>query len=262
MGVPLGCTHIVLSLCVVSVGLLVCCVAPPVPVEKKVEAIRGVHPSAAWRYSQPSFLCLDGTRSFDPAVVNDDYCDCIDGSDEPATAACPQFKFFCLNRGSRGVYIPSSHVDDGVCDCCDGSDEFISGKQCPFACPNDGEDDDNDGAFLAREAAVKRVANGDAPAPAGVGVGVDADVGVNADPIGDAEARPGGGDGDGEDTEHHERQPIFLGTTEITPDATYGFVHIIILLVGFHVIVGVYWAMRTYGVTLHGSRLKPFNKGM
>lgn len=38
-------------------------------------------------------------------------------------AACANGKFYCVNKGFRGVYLPSSRVGDGVCDCCDGSDE-------------------------------------------------------------------------------------------------------------------------------------------
>lgn len=59
--------------------------------------------------------------------MNDDYCDCPDGSDEPGTSACANGKFWC--KGSNS-YIPSSQVDDGICDCCDGLDERL-------ACTND-----------------------------------------------------------------------------------------------------------------------------
>jgi protein kinase C substrate 80K-H len=51
----------------------------------------------------------------------------IGGQDEPGTSACsalhPASQFYCVNKGHRGQWIPSSRVDDGVCDCCDGSDE-------------------------------------------------------------------------------------------------------------------------------------------
>ena len=62
--------------------------------------------------------------------VNDDYCDCPDGSDEPSTGACPGTKFVC-SEGDQGKWLPSSRINDGVCDCCDGSDEH-DGNLNPF----------------------------------------------------------------------------------------------------------------------------------
>jgi len=50
--------------------------------------------------------------------VNDDYCDCDDGLDEPGTSACNGL-FSC----SQGSFIYSTQVGDGICDCCDGTDE-------------------------------------------------------------------------------------------------------------------------------------------
>lgn len=66
--------------------------------------------------------------------MNDDYCDCEDGSDEPGTSACPNMVFYCENQGYFPRIIPSSWVDDGICDCCDGSDEFLGKISCPNTC--------------------------------------------------------------------------------------------------------------------------------
>lgn len=68
--------------------------------------------------------------------MNDDYCDCNDGSDENTTSACSHVgaKFACSSNGLGSLQLPTSRVGDGICDCCDGSDEALS----PFniSCPN------------------------------------------------------------------------------------------------------------------------------
>lgn len=54
--------------------------------------ILGVAPSNLSSY-KPNlmglFACLSGELSISWTSVNDDYCDCPDGSDEPGTGACP-----------------------------------------------------------------------------------------------------------------------------------------------------------------------------
>ena len=61
----------------------------PVPVPAQATSsleVKGVHPSLYPKYVPTSsnlWSCLDGSRSIPWSAVNDDYCDCPDGSDEP-----------------------------------------------------------------------------------------------------------------------------------------------------------------------------------
>ncbi|XP_063042985.1 glucosidase 2 subunit beta-like [Engraulis encrasicolus] len=102
--------------------------------------IRGISMSYKRFYKErKSFVCIDGSRLIPFEQVNDDYCDCADGSDEPGTAACSNGRFYCTNLGFRPEYIPSSRVNDGICDCCDGSEEYNSPVQCQDTCRNLGQ---------------------------------------------------------------------------------------------------------------------------
>lgn len=99
-----------------------------------------------------NFVCFDGSAtlaSFDQ--VNDDYCDCKDGSDEPGTGACSHLakpstkmaaKFSCSWNISENLTEPDarlrvlslSAVNDGICDCCGGEDEWNSEVTCEGTC--------------------------------------------------------------------------------------------------------------------------------
>ncbi|KAL2162360.1 hypothetical protein VTH06DRAFT_7273 [Thermothelomyces fergusii] len=126
---------------------------------------RGVGPEFARFYTNKSaFTCISNPSiTLEPSQVNDNSCDCPDGSDEPGTAACSHIDalspeqplpgsitgttnttnalpgFWCANAGHIGNYVPFMYVNDGVCDyelCCDGSDEFahVGGVECENRC--------------------------------------------------------------------------------------------------------------------------------
>uniref|UniRef100_K3X3S3 Glucosidase 2 subunit beta n=1 Tax=Globisporangium ultimum (strain ATCC 200006 / CBS 805.95 / DAOM BR144) TaxID=431595 RepID=K3X3S3_GLOUD len=99
--------------------------------------LRGISPELQRRLTGiSSFTCDSGAKKFDVARINDNYCDCADGSDEPGTSACSHTTavFHCANAGFFSQDVPTSHVNDQICDCCDGSDEYASGIQCPVTC--------------------------------------------------------------------------------------------------------------------------------
>ncbi|XP_064652854.1 glucosidase 2 subunit beta-like [Lineus longissimus] len=89
---------------------------------------RGVDPNKVSLYKPDAdgkFTCFVSKENIPFDHVNDDYCDCDDGSDEPGTSACPDSRFFCdYQIVAKPHSIFSSHVNDGICDCCDGSDEW------------------------------------------------------------------------------------------------------------------------------------------
>lgn len=96
-------------------------------------AVLGVAPEDQAKYTGGEFRCFDGRGKPLPATaVNDEYCDCEDGSDEPGTGACAgqtSTVFFCRNEGSTARRVYASRVGDGICDCCDGSDEASLAKR-------------------------------------------------------------------------------------------------------------------------------------
>lgn len=116
--------------------------------------IRGAAPKVQPRYAalraEGRFECFDGGGSFDAfAVVNDEYCDCPYGSDEPGTSACSGgpagaegLRFACGWARAEGGAAPAwasalvraAAVNDGICDCCGGEDEWDGVIACADRC--------------------------------------------------------------------------------------------------------------------------------
>lgn len=94
----------------------------------------GIHPLDEKYYHGDLINCKDGSKSFSRDRLNDNFCDCSDGTDEPGTSACPAGKFYCRNAGSTPRFLFSSRVNDDICDCCDGSDEYYGTVICPNTC--------------------------------------------------------------------------------------------------------------------------------
>ncbi|CAO3573373.1 unnamed protein product [Mortierella alpina] len=108
-------------------------------------APRGVSPSDTKLYTPSNtqtWRCLDGSKTIPFSAVNDDYCDCADGSDEPGTSACGTGYFHCENVGHLPSSIKTSRVNDGVCEpeCCDGTDEYDGQVHCPNVCEEVGRE--------------------------------------------------------------------------------------------------------------------------
>jgi len=130
--------------------------APTLPPGVVVSPVRGVPRDMQAHYQgfkhAVSFTCFDGSAtlaSFD--AVNDDYCDCRDGSDEPGTGACSHLakpsakmaaKFSCswnitenlTASDARLRQLSLSAVNDGICDCCGGEDEYNGEVVCRDTC--------------------------------------------------------------------------------------------------------------------------------
>lgn len=67
--------------------LLLACLA--LGVRSSEALVRGADPALAAHYEgkDGQFTCLDGSKTIPLDRVNDDYCDCLDGSDEPGAGS-------------------------------------------------------------------------------------------------------------------------------------------------------------------------------
>ena len=72
---------------------------------KPVSNVLGIEPKMQRFYTpntENMFQCINSKIFIPFEWVNDDFCDCTeDGSDEPATGACQNSKFYCTQHDSR-----------------------------------------------------------------------------------------------------------------------------------------------------------------
>ncbi|KAF0920783.1 hypothetical protein E2562_037108 [Oryza meyeriana var. granulata] len=115
----------------------------------------GVSPQDEAYFVPEVIVCRDGSGSFPKSHLNDGYCDCSDGTDEPGTSACPEGRFYCRNAGDTPRFLFSSVVNDKICDCCDGSDEYESGIRCPNTCRNRHDVRKDDDVGMNRKGVIK-----------------------------------------------------------------------------------------------------------
>lgn len=73
------------------------------PSQAAPNRIRGLDPALAPKYSSKNvkFACLDGREVIPFDRVNDDFCDCTDGSDEPGNLYLRLSRFFHQTYISR-----------------------------------------------------------------------------------------------------------------------------------------------------------------
>jgi len=105
------------------VGLLMITVVESA-LTRKERTTFGVSPELLDKYTQKhddqEFQCLYSKEFISFDAVNDNYCDCKDGSDEPGTSACSNAilsfnndsKFFCKNKNFKSKLISHSKVNE------------------------------------------------------------------------------------------------------------------------------------------------------
>ncbi len=69
--------------------------------------IRGLDPALAEHYKPKgdTFSCIDGQKTIAYSLINDNFCDCFDGSDEPGRR---ENNFLILQEDMRGHVSPHS----------------------------------------------------------------------------------------------------------------------------------------------------------
>jgi len=115
-----------------------------------VSKTMGIAPRELGFFEAATAGCKDTSQRFSVERLNDNFCDCLDGTDEPGTSACPDGKFYCKNAGYVAQFVFSSRINDGICDCCDGSDEYEGKVKCGNTCWEAGKE--------AREKLLKKLA--------------------------------------------------------------------------------------------------------
>ncbi|KAL4579297.1 hypothetical protein LXL04_015438 [Taraxacum kok-saghyz] len=110
----------------------------------------GIHPLDEKYFASEVIRCKDGSNSFTKDRINDEFCDCVDGTDEPVHL----IPSYCDLQEHQLALLPNSiagfqeaHLDFYslrelttkfvvylIPYCCDGSDEYDGSITCPNTC--------------------------------------------------------------------------------------------------------------------------------
>ena len=115
-------------ICGLLLTIIITCILCTLSVNTESPTKTHLNHSIRLRGSQIKLIPHQTTKTILNTIINDNYCDLSDGSDEYLTSACSNIlvrkAIFICDQGKTHLF--TSRVGDGMRDCRDGSDEAVS----------------------------------------------------------------------------------------------------------------------------------------